>query len=415
MQKEQRALEQSVNYSPMNNYDHQDLYQAQGHTNSTSRKSNTSPRHRQESEKDHHYSHRVIDISSPMIESRIAMGTSNYSRDPTFSAISTEQPVPPRKNLRRSLDANRFEQQTNAYVEPPKPNSGAYRAPVPSLPFSSAQQQQSSTFMTSSPLRSSFDSPAVGYYPPPPPGSTALTSFSSSAQDPHNLWKETTLRNANNAVNAAASVSATAAEGRKGEPAENRFSRSESIHSQNSRASSTYSSSGYNHNKNKGKPISGSTFATSLSPSLSNASQSSFKHRNHNHHHHRSSKTNNAVHPDGNAESSRLNSHQTRMYLQSQQIETSSVSSSENASTLSLPGSRYLGDNSSFRSRADDESIGGGVHHHNNTSISSDRRHASEISLAGSPVSAMATGVNTPSLAGGVRTPIDRRSQYSSS
>ncbi|KAH7051956.1 hypothetical protein BKA57DRAFT_300632 [Linnemannia elongata] len=466
MQKEQRALEQSVNYSPMNNYDHQDLYQAQGHTNSTvssttnnnnkndgqtsarnsggndaprgnttqprtnssglpsfsflkSRKSNTSPRHRQESEKDHHYSHRVIDISSPMIESRIAMGTGNYSRDPTFSAISTEQPVPPRKNLRRSLDANRFEQQTNAYVEPPKPNSGAYRAPVPSLPFSSAQQQQSSTFMTSSPLRSSFDSPAVGYYPPPPPGSTALTSFSSSAQDPHNLWKETTLRNANNAVNAAASVSATAAEGRKGEPAENRFSRSESIHSQNSRASSTYSSSGYNHNKNKGKPISGSTFATSLSPSLSNASQSSFKHRNHNHHHHhhhhRSSKTNNAVHPDGNAESSRLNSHQTRMYLQSQQIETSSVSSSENASTLSLPGSRYLGDNNSFRSRADDESIGGGVHHHNNTSISSDRRHASEISLAGSPVSAMATGVNTPSLAGGVRTPIDRRSQYSSS
>ncbi|KAK3812768.1 MAG: hypothetical protein JOS17DRAFT_462538 [Linnemannia elongata] len=433
--KEQRTLEESVHYSPMNNYDSQDIYQGQKHTRSypststnnnynynndgrttarnsggnvpppgntaqprshssglpsfsllKSRKSNTSPLPRQENEKDHHYSHRVIDISSPFIESKITMGAGNYSRDPSFSAISTEQPVPPRKNhLRRSLEANRFEQQTNAYVEPPKPSAGAYKAPVPSLPLSSEQQQQlqqPSTFMASPPL----------------------------LQDPHSLWKETTLRNANNAANAAAFVSATAAEGRNGEPAENRLSRSESPHSQNSRTSSSFLSSGNNHNKNKGKAISGSTFATSPSPSPSHASQSSFKHRYHNHHQ-RNNKTN-IVHPDGNAESSRRNSNQGRLYLQSQLIETSSASASENASTLSLPGSRYLGDNSSFRSRADDDSFGGGAH--NNTSILSDRRHASEISLAGSPVSAMATGTNTPSLAGGVRTPIDKQSQYSS-
>ncbi|KAF9547653.1 hypothetical protein EC957_008010 [Mortierella hygrophila] len=454
-QTEQRALEESVYYSPMNNHDNQDLYQGQGHTKSTttnnnnnnndgrtsprissgnvspkgnttrprtnssglpslsflkSRKSSSSPHHRQMSEKDHHYSHRVIDISSPIIESRIMMDAGNYSRDPTFSTISTEQPVPPRKNHRRSLEASRFEQQTNTYVEPPKPNAGAYKAPVPSLPSSPAQPQQSSTFIASPSLSSPFDSSAVGYYPPPP-GSAALTS--SSVQDPHNLWKETTLRNANNAVNAAAFVSATAAEGRKSEPAGNRLSRSESVHSQNSRASSTYSSSGNNHNKNKGKTISGSTFATSHSPSPSNASQSSFKHRDHLHHHHRNSKTN-IAHSDGNAESSRLNSNQVRLYLHSQQIETSSTTASENASTLSLPGSRYLGDNNSFRSRADNDSIGGGAHNHNHTSIHSDRRHASEISLAGSPVSAMATGVNTPSLAGGVRTPNDRQSQHSS-
>ncbi|KAF9140459.1 hypothetical protein BG015_001658 [Linnemannia schmuckeri] len=451
-QRDQRTPEESVYYSPMNNYDNQDLYQGQGHIKSAvsiatdnndgrtsarnsggnvppqgsttqprthssglpsfsllkSRKSNPSSHRRQETEQGHHNSHRVIDISSPIIESKITMGAGNYSRDPSFSSLSTEQPVPPRKNnLRRSLEANRYQQQTHAYVEPPKPNAGAYKAPVPSIPCSSTQQQpQSSTFMANSSLPSSFDSPAAGYYPPPP-SSTALTS---SFQDPHSLWKETTLRNANNTVNAAAFVSATAAEGRKIEPTVGSLSRSESLRSQNSRASSTFSSSGYNHNKNttKSKPISGSTFATTHSPSPSNASQSSFTQRKH---HHRNSKTNIAQ-PDGPAESSRLNSNQVRLYLQNQQFETSSASASENASTLSLPGSRYLGDNHSFKSRTDDESVGGGTHNNNNNSILSDR-HASEISLAGSPVSAMATGVNTPSLAE-VYTPNDRQSQHSS-
>ncbi|KAF8938769.1 hypothetical protein BGZ47_008433 [Haplosporangium gracile] len=457
-QRDQRALEESVYYSPMNNYDNQDLYQGQGRINSTvspvtdnndertsarnssgnvhpqgsttqsrtqpsglpsfsllkSRKSNLSSRRRQESEQGHHNSHRVIDISSPIIESKITMDAGNYSRDPSFSSLSTEQPVPPRKNsFRRSLEANRYQQQTHAYVEPPKPNAGAYKAPVPSIPFSSSQQQpQSSTFIASPSLLSSFDSPAAGHYPPPP-GSTALIS---SFQDPHSLWKETTLRNANNTVNAAAFVSATAAEGRKIEPTAGRLSRSESLRSQNSRASSMFSSSECNHKKNttKSKPISGSTFATTLSPSPSNASQSSFKQRKY---HHRNSKTNIAQ-PDGPAESSRFNSNQVRLYLQNQQIETSSTSASENASILSLPGSRYLGDNHSFKSRTDDESVGDGTHNNNsnnnnnNNLILSDR-HASEISLAGSPVSAMATGVNTPSLAE-VYTPNDRQSQYSS-
>ncbi|KAG0290901.1 hypothetical protein BGZ96_005659 [Linnemannia gamsii] len=431
-QKELPALEESVHYSPMNNYDNKDLYQGQGHVKSTTssaahtdgqvsarnssenvtpqansttkprtyssglpsfsllkgRKSNPTPRRRQDTEP--YYPHnKPFEISSPIIESKVTMGAGNYSRDPSFGSLSTEQPVPPRRNPRRSLDANQHQQQTNAYIEPPKPSTGAYKAPVPSIPTSSspsAQQPQQQ--------RQSFDSHAAGQSYPPPPGSTALTS---SFQDQPSLWKETTLRNANNAA-AASLVSATAAEGRKIEPTGGEISRSESIHSQNSRASSLYSNSGYtnankNMNKDKNKPISGSTFASTLSPSPSNASQSSFTQKKHGQ---RSSKTY-VAHPDGPAESSRLNTNQIRLYLQGQQHETSfaSASASENASTLSLPGSRYLGDNSSCRSTHTD-------------------RNASEISLAGSPISGMATGINTPSLAAGIPTPSGRRSQSSS-
>ncbi|KAF9906805.1 hypothetical protein EC991_000248 [Linnemannia zychae] len=433
LQQQQKKLEESVDYSPMNNYDTQDLYQGQGRSKPTlssnnigaknngkassrgqaktgssglpsfsllKRKSNPSPRRRQETEVSE-FSNKPLDISSPIIESKITMGAGNYSRDLSYGSLSTEQTTPPRRNTpRQSLEANQFQQQTYAYVEPPKPNAGAYKAPVPSIPTSAAQTQMSSSMpslspmnMDSSPSLPSTDS--VAY--PPPPGSTALTSLSISSyyqqQDPnYSLWRES-LRNA----------AATAVDGRKNtEPTP--LSRSESQRSQNSRASSTFSSSGEAH---KNKPVSGPTIATTLSPSPSNASSKSsgFKKR-----HNRDStgdiKTNSAL-PDGSAiaESSRLNANQVRLYLQSQQQENNAAS--ENASTLSLPGSRYIGGNHSFRT--DDES---GNNNNNNASLHTDR-NASEISLLGSPVSGAATGINTPSLAGGIRTP-KRDSQFSS-
>ncbi|KAF9128759.1 hypothetical protein BGW39_004784 [Mortierella sp. 14UC] len=430
---QQQKMEECVDYSPMDNYDNQDLYQGQSRSKPTlssnnsnasirnngkapsqgpaktgglssfsllKRKSNTLPRRRQETEASE-YSNKPFDISSPIAESKITIGTGNYSRDPSFGSLSTEQLAPPRRNdpvlPRQSLEANRLQQQTNAYVEPPKSNAGAYKAPVPSIPTSAAQVPMSSPMppslppmnMDSSPSLPSFDSAAY----PPPPGSTTLTSLTVSSyyqqQDPnYSLWRESMRK-----------AAATAADGRKNtEPMP--LSRSESQRSQNSQASSTFTSSGVAH---KNKPVSGSTFATKLSPSPSNASSQSsgFKQR-HNRNSTGNSKTNSAL-PEGSAtmaESSRLNANQARLYLQSQQQQENNAAS-ENASTLSLPGSRYIGDNHSFRT--DDESG-----NHNNPSLHTDR-NASEISLLGSPVSR----VNTPSLAGGVHTP-KRDSQFSS-
>ncbi|KAG0215307.1 hypothetical protein BGX33_001262 [Mortierella sp. NVP41] len=422
----------------MNNYDNEDLYQGQGHVkhsinnNSTNNNNNNdgrtsarnsggnvgnnntsqprshsgglpyfSLRSRKSAQRRRHEAERVsddkqmiLDISSPIVESKVTTGAGNYSRDPSYGSLSTEQPTPTRTTTtthngslpRQSLEANQFQQQTNAYVAPPKPNAGAYKAPVPSLPISA---QFSSTNL---PLtRMSLDSP-LSYPLPPGSSSSAMTSPSNQQQQQHDLLRSS-LRNAS---------AAAVTDGRKSngnsEPTHGNggLSRSESLRSQTSRASSTFSSG---LRKKYRKPVSGSTFVTPLSPTPSSDSHSSFKKYGR-----RSSKTN-SVHPEGSAtiatadSSSRLNGNHVRLYLPSQQ-----ESPSENASTLSLPGSRYRGDNHS--PAADDESTGRASPHTG--------RHASEISLAGSPVSGLATGANTPSLVG-VNAPNNcNNSQFSS-
>ncbi|KAF9930627.1 hypothetical protein FBU30_000253 [Linnemannia zychae] len=397
-QQQQRPVEESVNYSPLNNNDSQDLYQGQSHIKTTSnnnissystdgnvstrnsgggstappqgntsqprpssngipsfnlmkgRKSNSYKQHRRQNMGSGSEYSKPLEISSPIIESKITMGAGNYSRDPTFSSISTEKPTPRRNNLPSHM---------NTYVEPPKPNSGAYKAPVPSIPVLTQPTSSSSltTVSTADPSLPSSNSATHGVTYPPPPGSHATVS-SSSHQDPYLLWKES-LRNDANVTADSREVNHS----RNNEAVLNsRPSRPNSYNSQTSRASSTFS---ITHIK-KNKPTSGSTFATTLSPSPSNASQSSFRKRIH-----RDSKTN-AIISDGSTDlSARANSNQVRTYLQPK---TLSPSASENASTLSLPGSRYLGDDDS-----------GGNDTHNNSSLHTGK-HASEISLAGSPV-----------------------------
>ncbi|KAF9438973.1 hypothetical protein BGZ76_002266 [Entomortierella beljakovae] len=229
-------------------------------------------------------------------------------------------------------------------IDQPRATSGAYRAPVPSLPVNISQSLPPPPQM-STPTPPTSDFPTF----PSPPGTSLAT-----VQEPQRLWRES-LRNA------------AAMEGR--DP-ENIQARSNSINSHSSISSSVYSSSGTDHKRNK--PISGSTFATTLSPS--NASQASFNtNRSH---------TNkaNVIHPETSPD-------MRRSFDRSRDYQDSN---NDNASTITLPGSRYIGRDGSLRS-VDDDSISGP-----NVLLN---RNASELSLMGSALS-IAGASGSPSLSG---------------
>ncbi|KAG0335704.1 hypothetical protein BG000_007294 [Podila horticola] len=278
----------------------------------------------------------ILHISAPIFE------TSDTAEGGTLLSSLPVVP-PPRRGPRPSVDVNRYQPQ-NQYVEPPRSTSGAYRAKVPALPISA---QFATPQPTNTPLLSDF--PTV---PLPPTTSTPpLLSGPLPVQSPHledsqRLWRES-LRNA--------------AEGRKSESG---LIRSNSNNSQtSSRLSYSSSTKGFRRNQ----PLSGSTFATSLSPSSSNASQSSLPNRK---------------------ISGRIiegDQHEDSLDSRSRNKEFWTKSRSENSSVLSLPGSRYIGGGSTF---GDDDGSGS-----NNIS-----KIPSEPSLSGSP---LVTGaISSPSLVG---------------
>lgn len=278
----------------------------------------------------------ILHISAPIFE------TSDTTEGGTLLSSLPVVP-PPRRGPRPSVDVNRYQPQ-NQYVEPPRSTSGAYRAKVPALPISA---QFATPQPTNTPLLSDF--PTV---PLPPTTSTPpLLSGPLPVQSPHledsqRLWRES-LRNA--------------AEGRKSESG---LIRSNSNNSQtSSRLSYSSSTKGFRRNQ----PLSGSTFATSLSPSSSNASQSSLPNRK---------------------ISGRIiegDQHEDSLDSRSRNKEFWTKSRSENSSVLSLPGSRYIGGGSNF---GDDDGSGS-----NNIS-----KIPPEPSLSGSP---LVTGaISSPSLVG---------------
>ncbi|KAG0200655.1 hypothetical protein BGX28_006337, partial [Mortierella sp. GBA30] len=284
----------------------------------------------------------ILHISAPIIEPNATTSSSNYSRDFTYESISMEQPTPSRfHHPRQSLESSRYHQQQsiNQYVEPPRMKSGAYKAPVPLLPHSAQTASPSPPSHLSPPPRASLDSPS---YPSPP------LSASSPIQEPQRLWRES-LRNA------------AAAEGRNND--------SPLARSNSNNSSGSFSSSGKGISR-KTKPTSGSTFVSStLSSSSSNASQTSLGLIR------QGSRRNNTVHPEGSAQFRLLNQ---RSFSQHQQ------ELDENASTISLPGSRHMGREGYLEAGEDDVSV-----------------NVSEMSLAGSPVaSGAASGSGSPSPMG---------------
>ncbi|CAO3571359.1 unnamed protein product [Mortierella alpina] len=292
----------------------------------------------------------VLHISAPIIEPSPSSSGIQYNRELLYDSHATE-PAPPRfQRPRQSLDSNRYEQQQlNPYVEPPRLRSGAYKAPVPSLPASvqsaSASPPPPQT-PTPPPPRPSIDSPA---FPSPPHSST------SSIQEPQRLWRES-LRNA------------AAVEGRK-----NEFGL---VHTISNNSSTSLSSSGKGSVPRKHKPVSSSTFASStLSSSSSNASQTSLGLTR------QRSRRNNTIHPEGSNQP-RLLPHQQRTLLLPQQHQSDVLD--DNASTLSLAGSRYRRDGGSGEEDSSE-----------NKASRSGSRNASEMSL-----SAVAVGSGSPSLAG---------------
>ncbi|KAF9929554.1 hypothetical protein BGZ67_006268 [Mortierella alpina] len=291
----------------------------------------------------------VLHISAPIIEPTLAPSGIHYNRELLYDPHSLEQPPARFQRPRQSLDSNRYQQQQlNPYVEPPRLRSGAYKAPVPSLPVSAQSASPSPPppqAPSPPPPRPSVDSPAFSS----PPHST-----NSPIQEPQRLWRES-LRNA------------AAVEGRK-----NEFGLVRTI---SNNSSTSLSSSGKGGIARKHKPVSGSTFASStLSSSSSNASQTSLGLTR------QRSRRNNTVHPDPGLTQSRSSPHQQRTFLmQSQQDGLD-----DNASTLSLPGSRHRRDGGS----GEDDSSG-------NKTSRSGSRNASEMSL-----SAVAVGSGSPSLAG---------------
>ncbi|KAG0053830.1 hypothetical protein BGZ83_000374 [Gryganskiella cystojenkinii] len=332
--------EGSAHYSLMNNYDQNDIYQGRGEANTKNKKKsprnsgNDTPQHNNmaqprtsisngrpsfsllrgrkstQIQREEDYQP-ILHISAPIIEPVVTTGSSNYSRDANYNTISTEQPAPPRTyRPRPSLDVNRYQQQMNGYVEPPRaPNAGAYKAPVPALPPSVVAQIASlpPPPQISTPPLPTLDTAS---FPFPPAASSSQTS----SQEPQRLWRES-LRNA------------AAVEGRKvPDSGLVRSNSNASYSSHASQSSSTFSPRGYKKNQ----PISGSTFATTvsattLSPSTSNASQSSFGMSRQ-----RSLRTNNSIHPES------PQSRPQRHFMYQDRI--------DNASVISLPGSRFRGD-----------------------------------------------------------------------
>lgn len=297
----------------------------------------------------------VLHISSPIIEPTLASSGIHYNRELLYDSQTEQQPPPRFQRPRQSLESSRYQQQQlNPYVEPPRLRSGAYKAPVPSLPASAQSASPSPPppqAPTPPPPRPSFDSPAF----PSPPHSTT-----SPIQEPQRLWRES-LRNA------------AAVEGRRNEAG--------LVRTISNNSSTSLSSSGKGGIARKHKPVSGSTFASStLSSSSSNASQTSLGSTR------QRSRRNNTVHPEGSTQF-RSSPHQQRTFMMQQQDVLD-----DNASTLSLAGSRHL--------QGRDEGSGEEDSLENRASRSGSR-NASEMSLnASSPLSAVAVGNGSPSLMG---------------
>ncbi|KAG0091977.1 hypothetical protein BGZ92_011151 [Podila epicladia] len=268
----------------------------------------------------------ILHISAPIIEpSDAAEGGTRSSPVPD---------APPRHGPRPSVEVNRYQLQTQ-YIEPPRSTSGAYKAKVPALPVSASTTPLLTDFPT-------FPSPPTTSTPPLPSGPLLLQS--PHLEDSQRLWRES-LRNA--------------AEGRKSESG---LIRTNSNKSQvSSRLSFSSSTKGFMRNK----PLSGSTFTTSLSPSSSNASQSSL--------------------PNRKRAGRIIEGEQHENSLDSRSRNKEFWRQSKNSSVLSLPGSRYIGGGSTF---GEDDGLGSNI-------IS---KNLSEPSLSGSP---LGTGViSSPSLVG---------------
>ncbi|KAF8938762.1 hypothetical protein BGZ58_000212 [Dissophora ornata] len=302
----------------------------------------------------------ALSISMPIIEPVVSAGNNSYSKDYTFGSPSMEQ-LPRVYGPKPALETSQLDQhQQNAYLEFRRTTSGAYRAPAPLPPIITQATSLPPPPKISTPPLPSTDAPSFL----PSPG-----SISSPVQEPQRLWRES-LRNA------------AAAEGRNHEIGLTRTSSNNSFTSQSSSTNSS-AERGYR------KPTSGSNFAaTTFSPSSSSAPQMSYGMARQ-----RPNRTN-VIHPEGPGET-RLSQQQQQRHQAQQQHE-----SSENASILSLPGSRYMGQDRILGSGDDDSA-----------QVS---RNASEVSLMGSVFSTAGTGANTPSLVG-VNIPNDRYdNQFSS-
>ncbi|KAF9114162.1 hypothetical protein BGX27_011518 [Mortierella sp. AM989] len=267
----------------------------------------------------------IMHISSPIVN---PINTTDYVN----GLLSNEQVQPLRQHGQR-LPENNIEQQ--------RITSGAYKAPVPSLPYNIQPSSLPPPPQMATPPLPGSESPSFSS----PPGSNPTT-----LQGPQRLWRES-LRNA------------AAAEGRNSD-------------SRSSMSSSVYTSStGMSYKKNK--PISGSTFATTLSLSPSNASQASIgAYRQH-------SNKSSTVHPE--------NTQEPRLSHQHYQPQQDYQESADDASTVTLPGSRYMGRDGSIISAEDDSTL-------NHSSMPS--KSASEVALMGSVLNVAATASGSPSLMG---------------
>ncbi|KAF9358472.1 hypothetical protein BGX34_008918 [Mortierella sp. NVP85] len=356
-------------YATTDNYDDQDPYQpggkdAAGHTKSPRNSENNIPQQSNVSQprtstsqgrtsftllrgrksgqfQRENEPQQVVHISSPIMK---AVASSN----------TTEQPAR-LDGSRLTSESNREEAQRNTPTELSRANFGAYKAPVPSPPPGTTRFAPNLLSLPPPPQTATPPLPSTPQFPSlpaTPPLSTDMPSFPPPhggapmpVQGPQRLWRES-LRNA--------------AEGRKGGVG---LTRTGSNNSYTSQSSSVHSSSGKSHRKSKA--TSGSTFATpALPPSPSTLSPISFGINRQ-----RSSKSN-AVHPEGS-----LDSRSSQRHLVQQ------TECSENASIISLPGSKYKGR--------------GGLRHGDDDSVMTGR-NASELSLFGSAISAITTGPNSP-------------------
>ncbi|KAF9216345.1 hypothetical protein BGZ59_010045 [Podila verticillata] len=284
----------------------------------------------------------ILHISAPIIE------PSDTAEGGTLLPSFPDAP-PPRHRPRPSVEVNRY--QPNQYVEPSRSSSsGAYKAKVPALPISAQFATIASPSTT--PLLSdipSFPLPPTTISTPP------LTSGSLLSQSPHledsqRLWRES-LRNA--------------AEGRKSESGLVRSN------SNNSQSSSRLSYSSSIKGLKRNKPLSGSTFATSLSPSSSSVSLSSLPNRK---------RSGRVIEGDHEGSLDWRLARNKDFWRQSR---------SENSSVVSLPGSRYIGTGGSAFG---DDDLG---------SSSILGKNPSEPSLSGSPhVTSGVISSCSPSLVG---------------
>ncbi|KAG0335986.1 hypothetical protein BG004_008243 [Podila humilis] len=293
----------------------------------------------------------ILHISAPMIEP-----TDDSGGGALFGTSLPEQaPRPPRQyKPRPSVEGNRYH-----CVEPPRSTSGAYKAKAPALPISA--QFGTTTIQQHSPQSTPLLSDAPSFPPPPPPSSSlaqisefpsppqvpvSQSQLTSHHEDSQSLWRES-LRNA--------------AEGRKGESGLTRSSSNNSVST-----SQSYSSSAKGSRRRK--PLSGSTFASSLSPSSSSASQSSFGPNR--------KRSGKLISGDTSPRNKEFWTHRR----------------SENSSMLSLPGSRYIGNaGSTFGDEEGDLDYG---------SIMGSKNHSDPSFTVSQLVGPSGVITNSPSLVG---------------